>query len=113
MLKKKPPVFFKVDKDQFNIFLNVLKVNELTNIDGICDWSKKLQDKLLRYSVPNKEKDTNLEYINIGFYAQEAAEMLMQFLVFNSNEVSDKDYYSVLLGFREKYLNSRNTNVQN
>ena len=74
-----------MDKDQFNIFLNVLKVNELTNIDGICDWSKKLQDKLLRYSVPHKEKDTNLEYINIGFYAQEAAEMLMQFFLMGTN----------------------------
>lgn len=112
-IKEKPPVFLKVDKDQFNILLNILKVNELANIDRICDWSKKLQDKLLRYSVPHKEKDTDLEYINIGFYAQEAAEMMMQFLVFNSNEVSDKDYYNVLLGFREQYLKSKNSNVQN
>ena len=39
--------------------------------------------------------------------------MMMQFLVFNSNEVSDKDYYNVLLGFREQYLKSKNSNVQN
>ena len=112
-IKEKPPVMIKVDKEKFNILLNILKVNELTNINEICEGSKKLQDKLLRYSVPKKEEDTGLEYINIGFYANEAKEIINQFLVFNSNEVSDKDYYSVLLGFREKYLNSRNTNVQN
>ena len=112
-IKEKPPVMIKVDKEKFNILLNILKVNELANINEICENSKKLQDKLLRYSVPHKEKDTNLEYINIGFYAQEAAEMLRQFLVFNSNEVSDKDYYNVLLGFREQYLKSKNSNVQN
>lgn len=112
-IKQKPPVFLKIDKDGYNLMLNILKVNEIANNDRICEWSKRLQDKLLRYSVPHKNKDTGDEYINIGFYAGEASEMLLQFLVYNANEVCDKDYYSVLLGFREKYLNSRNTNVQN
>ena len=112
-IKEKPPVMIKVDKEKFNILLNILKVYELANINEICENSKKLQVKLLRYSVPHKERDTNLESKNIGFNAQEASEMMMQFLVFNSNEVSDKDYYYVLLGFREQYLKSKNSNVQN
>lgn len=110
-INKKPPVFIKVNKKQFNTIISILKVNEMIEIKEISDWSKKLLDKLLKYSVPHKE-DTGVEYINIGLYAKEAQEIIYQFLVFNSNEVADTDYYEVLLRFREEYLNSKKSNVQ-
>ena len=58
------------------------------------------------------KEDTGIEYINIGLYAKEAQEIIYQFLTFNSDEVVDKDYYEVLLRFREEYLNSKKSNVQ-
>ena len=110
-INKKPPVFIKVNKKQLNTIISILKVNEMIEIKEISDWSKKLLDKLLKYSVPHKE-DTGFEYINIGLYAKEAQEIIYQFLTFNSDEVVDKDYYEVLLRFREEYLNSKKSNVQ-
>ena len=108
-INKKPPVFLRVSKNQFNTIISILKNNEKIEISEISDWSKRLLDKLLKYSVPYN--DDNIEYINIGLYIKEAQEMINQFLIFNSNEVSDKDYYEVLIDLREQYLNSKNTNV--
>jgi hypothetical protein len=100
-----------VNKNQFNTIINILKVNEIIEIKEISDWSKKLQDKLLKYSVPHKDKETDNEYINIGLYSTEAQEIIYQFLIYNSNDVPDKDYYEVLLELREQYLTAKNTNV--
>ena len=100
MLKKKPPVFLKVDKDQFNIFLNVLKINELTNIDGICDWSKKLQDKLLRYSVP-RVNDEGKEFVDVRFFPNEAGDMIWQLLAWGNDINIEEDYFSILKQNRE------------
>ena len=108
-INKKPPVFLRVSKNQFNTIISILKNNEKIEISEISDWSKRLLDKLLKYSVPHN--NDNIEYINIGLYIKEAQEIINQFLIFNSNEVSDKDYYEVLIDLREQYLNSKNTNV--
>ena len=57
-INKKSPVFIKVNKKQFNTIISILKVNEMIEIKEISESTKKLQDKLLRYSVPKKEEDT-------------------------------------------------------
>lgn len=54
-INKKTPVFIKVSKKQFNTIISILKVNEMIEIKEISDWSKKILDKLLKYSAPHQE----------------------------------------------------------
>lgn len=110
-INKRPPVNLKLSIKEYNLLLTILKSNELLDNESIVEDAKQLKEKLLKYSVPHTDNETNKEYINIGFYSKEATNMMTQFLVFNNDEIIDKDYYKVLLELRHNYLDSKKSNI--
>ncbi len=110
-VNKRPPVTLKLSVKEYNLLITILKSNELINNEVVVESAKKLEDKLLKYSVPHIDNNTNEEYINIGFYSKEATDMMTQFLIFNNKEIIDLDYYKVLLELRNNYLKSKKGNV--
>ena len=100
---KKPPLRLFIDINQFNLLLLILRVNELGNDKTINENAVKLQNKLLKYSIPFKD-DNNEEKIEVGFYSSEVIELILQFLCFNKNEVIDTNYYDTLLEYRKSFI---------
>ena len=95
--QKKPPIKVVFTKIQFNYILDSINLEK--------EKSKKLFDKLLKYSVPFERDGTEL--IEIRLFINEAVET-MRILV---NEIDitskhiDTDYYNDIKTAREKLVN--------
>lgn len=96
---------------EYNLLLTILNNNQLSENKLFADSAKKLSEKLLKYSIPITDNETKEEYITVGFYAEEAKNMMIQFLNFYDNEMIDQDYYKLLLEMRYKYLESKNASL--
>lgn len=97
-----PPIKLILDKDRFNILLDVLNYNEFNSkIEATIINAKKLKNKLLRYSIPREDENGNV-YIDVRFYNNEISEVVFQFIEFNKGKDILVDYYSVLLKVREE-----------
>lgn len=110
-VNKRPPVSLKLQVKEYNLLLTILERNQLLDNELIVEDAKKLYEKLLKYSIPITDDDSKTEYVHVGFYAEEAKNMVTQFLVFYDDEVVDRDYYTLLLEIRHKYLESKNARV--
>jgi len=101
---RKPPVALEVDRDFFNVLIQVLVQNEKVTVDDTHKIAKELKEKLLRYSVPYMDRERGGKYydmVSIRFFPKEASEMLWQ-LALGYIEIKPKaDYYSVLVKVRE------------
>lgn len=90
---KKPSVTFVTNKGNFNKLIAILAYQEENIITE--EWkekAKKLQDLLLRYSIPQKNEDGEISIIDIGLFQKEAAELIVLLLsAFDILQV-DEDY---------------------
>lgn len=90
---KKPSVTFVTNKGNFNKLMAILAYQEENIVTE--EWkekAKKLQDLLLRYSIPQKSEDGEISIIDIGLFQNEAAELIVLLLsAFDILQV-DEDY---------------------
>lgn len=97
---KKPPLKLSLTIKEFNLLLNILKVNELVDSGN---ESKKLIDKLLTYSIP-KENENKEKIIEVRCFPSESTLFIKQLLMYNKDEGSDTNYFDILIENRKKYL---------
>ena len=96
--QKTPPIKLTLDESFFNLMLEVLSNNEKVNVDQTDLRAKKLKEKLLKYPR-NFENEDNVKLVSIGFFPNEASEMIDQLLVYlavNYEIELKTDYYSIL-----------------
>lgn len=94
---RRPPIHLNIEKNRFNSFLNY--INSISNDENS---SKLITEKLLKYSIPFKNKE-NFEFVEINFFIDEVGDLI--YLLFNSITLDDAnyvDYYSILLKLKEK-----------
>lgn len=94
---KTPPIRFALTVEQFNKILGTLYVNEIVEVstNGFSSKAKKLKEKLLKYSVPLIEDGNN--GVQVGFFASEVQDIILQLLVRITPFNNDIDFYSMLL----------------
>jgi hypothetical protein len=95
-MSKTPPVKVVVDKDYFNMLIQVLVTTEKIEVDEKeKNRVRKLKEKILTYSVPKEEDGTTL--IDIRFFVNEASTLISKLMfLFESRIEIEADYYSVL-----------------
>lgn len=95
--KRMPGIKLTLDRMLFNQLINALDFNINLNVEdeNLSMIASKLKDKLLKYSVP-RVSDDNLEFVDVRFFPNEAADMIWQLLVL-SDKNNEADYYSILL----------------
>lgn len=94
---RRPPIHLNIEKNRFNSFLNYLN-----NISNDENSSKLITEKLLKYSIPFKNRE-NFEFVEINFFVDEVGDLI--YLLFNSITFDNSnyvDYYSILLKLKEK-----------
>lgn len=93
---KTPPVKIVVDKDYFNMLIQVLVTTEKIETDEkVKDRIKKLKEKILTYSVPREEDGNTL--IDIRFFVNEASTLINELMfLFETRIEIEADYFEVL-----------------
>jgi len=94
---RRPPIHLNIEKNKFNSFLNYIN-----NVSNDENSSKLITEKLLKYSIPFKNKE-NFEFVEINFFIDEVRDLI--YLLFNSITFDNSnyvDYYSILLKLKEK-----------
>jgi len=89
-------------KEGGNVLLSVHNVIEGNNVSNDENSSKLITEKLLKYSIPFKNKE-NFEFVEINFFIDEVRDLI--YLLFNSITFDNSnyvDYYSILLKLKEK-----------
>jgi len=94
---KTPPIKCALTTEQFNKLVGILYVNEMIEIstDSFSSNARKLKEKLLKYSIPFTDGDET--GVQVGFFANEAQELIYQLLVRVTPFNNDIDFYSILL----------------
>lgn len=103
---RKPPIKITMTRGEYNLLVDILNLNSSSKIENIKGTAIKLKNKLLRYSIPRIEDDNVL--IDIGFFINEASEVIYQLISLQNNSKVEIDYYSVLLKVRESIQESKN-----
>lgn len=95
--KRTPGIKLTLDKMLFNQLINSLDFNIKVNVEdeNLSLIASRLKEKLLKYSVP-RVSDDELEFVDVRFFPNEAADMIWQLLLL-SDKNSETDYYSILL----------------
>lgn len=96
-----PPVGINVDKEFFNILIQILVNNEKVKVDDTHKYAKELKEKLLKFSVPYSDEKDKKEMVRVRFYPNEASEMLWQLALGYVKLKPEADYHTVLLKLRE------------
>lgn len=103
--KRIPPIKLILTIKEYNNLIEVLTQN-INNSDD--DVTKKLatltKEKLLKYSIPRKKDENNME-IDVRLYINEAADIISQLLSHLNNRIKEINYYEVLLKIRETIQN--------
>ena len=91
---KKPSVKFIVNKGNFNKLMALLAFQEENIVtEEWKDNARKLQDLLLRDSIPQKDEEGEISIIDIGLFQKEAAELIVLLLSAFDNVLKvDEDY---------------------
>lgn len=110
-VKRVPPIKLILTIEEYNILIGVLT----NNIADILDEenkeiAKQTKEKLLKYSVPHKLENSDVE-IEIRLYLNEAADIISQFTAYVLMRSDVIDYYKVLLKVRENVNNNVKTNL--
>lgn len=99
-----PPIKLDLNRELFNLIIQILKSNVNSEDEYINNNSKKLIEKLLTYSVPI-ELEQKVE-INVRLFNNEASIIIFQLLYFLKEYVEiDNDYYEALKTIRKKKFN--------
>jgi len=96
--KRTPPIKVIIAIELFNILLEVLSIKEKLVDYEMIESTKRLKEKLLRYSRPFKENGT--EKIEVQFFINEANEIIYHLLSSLTNIEAKFNYYEVLLKVR-------------
>lgn len=78
---KKPSVKFIVNKGNFNKLMGILKFQKENIVNE--EWKEsanKLQELLLKYSIPQKDEEGEVSIIDIALFQQEASELIVLLL---------------------------------
>jgi len=100
-----PPVKVVVDKQYFNMLIQVLTTTEKMEEDEKeLERIKKLKEKILTYSIPREENGNTL--IDMRFFVNEASTLIGKLMfLFERNIEVEADYFEVL----QKVRASKNT----
>lgn len=93
---KTPPVKVVVDKQYFNMLIQVLtKIEKIEEDERELDRVKKLKEKILTYSIPREENGMTL--IDMRFFVNEASTLINKLMfLFEENIEIEADYFEVL-----------------
>ena len=78
---KKPSVKFIVNKGNFNKLMGILEFQKEKIVNE--EWKEsanKLQELLLKYSIPQKDEEGEVSIIDIALFQQEASELIVLLL---------------------------------
>ena len=78
---KKPSVKFIVNKGNFNKLMGILEFQKENIVNE--EWKEsanKLQELLLKYSIPQKDEEGEVSIIDIALFQQEASELVVLLL---------------------------------
>lgn len=105
---KTPPVKLKVTVDTFNSLIDFIVKIENENEDEVKEKATQLKDKLLRYSVPVIGDDGEY-FVELRFFPKEAGYMIDILLYAVDGNITETNYYQVLLDVRNKIKEERNS----
>ena len=89
---KKPSVKFVVNKGNFNKLMGILEFQKENIVSE--EWKEsanKLQELLLKYSIPQKDEEGEVSIIDIALFQQEASELIV-LLLSALDRVVNEDY---------------------
>lgn len=90
---KKPTIKFIVNKDNFNKLMEMLEFQKKNIItEPWKERAKKLQELLLKYSIPEKDEDGTISIINIALFPNEASELIVLLISAFDVLAVEKDY---------------------
>ncbi len=104
--KRIPPIKLVLTIKEYNNLIGVLTKNiEESQNNIINDLANLTKEKLLKYSIPRKIDDDNIE-IEIRLYINEAADIISLLLAYVDNKFKEIDYYQLLLKVQEVMNNN-------
>lgn len=104
--KRIPPIKLILTIKEYNNLIGVLTKNiEESQNNIINDLANLTKEKLLKYSIPRKIDDDNIE-IEIRLYINEAADIISLLLAYVDNKFKEIDYYQLLLKVQEVMNNN-------
>ncbi len=90
---KKPSVKFIVNKGNFNKLMGILEFQKENIVSE--EWKEnanKLQELLLKYSIPQKDEEGEVSIIDIALFQQEASELIILLLSALDRVQVNEDY---------------------
>lgn len=90
---KKPSVKFVVNKGNFNKLMGILEFQKENIVSE--EWKEsanKLQELLLKYSIPQKDEEGEVSIIDIVLFQQEASELIVLLLSALDRVQVNEDY---------------------
>lgn len=90
---KKPSVKFVVNKGNFNKLMGILEFQKENIVSE--EWKEsanKLQELLLKYSIPQKDEEGEASIIDIALFQQEASELIVLLLSALDRVQVNEDY---------------------
>ena len=90
---KKPSVKFIVNKGNFNKLMGILEFQKENIVSE--EWKEsanKLQELLLKYSIPQKDEEGEVSIIDIALFQQEASELIVLLLSALDRVQVNEDY---------------------
>lgn len=90
---KKPSVKFVVNKGNFNKLMGILEFQKENIVSE--EWKEsanKLQELLLKYSIPQKDEEGEVSIIDIALFQQEASEIIVLLLSALDRVQVNEDY---------------------
>lgn len=90
---KKPSAKFVVNKGNFNKLMGILEFQKENIVSE--EWKEsanKLQELLLKYSIPQKDEEGEVSIIDIALFQQEASELIVLLLSALDRVQVNEDY---------------------
>ena len=90
---KKPSVKFIVNKGNFNKLMGILEFQKENIVSE--EWKEsanKLQELLLKYSIPQKDEEGEVSIIDIALFQKEASELIVLLLSALDRVQVNEDY---------------------
>ena len=102
---RRPTIKIIITSVLYNKLLSLLESNISLNEKqyNISETAIELKRKLLIYSIPTKYENDNNDYVEIGFFPNEAANVIRQLIIRAHNQKENTDYYKMLVKNREKF----------
>lgn len=90
---KKPSVKFVVNKGNFNKLMGILEFQKENIVsEKWKESANKLQELLLKYSIPQKDEEGEVSIIDIALFQQEASELIVLLLSALDRVQVNEDY---------------------